>query len=42
MPALFWAASRVGSKAIGLLAEWRNIVVNIMREEGVQNVSLNP
>jgi hypothetical protein len=41
MPALFWATSRVGSEAIGSLGEWRNIVANIMREEGVQNVSLN-
>jgi hypothetical protein len=41
MPSLFWATSRVGSEAIPSLGEWRNIVANIMREEGVQNVSLN-
>jgi hypothetical protein len=42
MPALFWATSRVKSEAIKSLCEWRNIVANITREEGVQNVSLNP
>ncbi len=42
MPSLFWATSRVGSEAIQSLGEWRNMVANIMREEGIQNVSLNP
>ena len=42
MPSLFWATSTVGSEAIPSLGEWRNLVANIMREEGIQNVSLNP
>ena len=42
MPSLFWATSTVGSEAIPSLGEWRNLVANIMREKGVQNVSLNP
>lgn len=43
MPALFWATCRVGAApVISSLGEWRNIVADIMRKEGVQNVSLNP